>query len=62
MAVSADFTHILGLNFLITRNVNAPLPNGECPFDAALIANGLTNSLCSFRMTLGHDPERGGFM
>ena len=57
MAVSADFTHILGLNFLMSRNVNAPLPNGECPFDAALIANGLTNSLCSFRMTMGHDQS-----
>ena len=31
MAFSADFTHILGLNFLMTRNVNAPLPNVGMP-------------------------------
>ena len=57
MAFSADFTHILGLNFLMSRNVNAPLPNGVCPFDAALIASGITDSLCDFGMRLGHDQS-----
>ncbi len=57
MAFSADFTHILGLNFLMSRNVNAPLPSGVCPFDAALIANGITDSLCDFGMRLGHDQS-----
>ncbi len=56
-AFSADFTHILGLNFLMSRNVNAPLPNGICPFDADLIANGITDSLCDFGMRLGHDQS-----
>ena len=50
-AISADFTHMLGLNFQMIRNVNAPLPlaqNGGtrvCPFGAALRAKGVPECL-----------------
>jgi hypothetical protein len=47
LAVSADFTHMLGLNFQMIRNVNAPLPLAQtggarvCPFGEALRAKGV---------------------
>ena len=46
IAVSADFIHLLGLNFQMIRNVNAPLPLAQtggtrvCPFGDALRAKG----------------------
>ena len=47
MAFSADFTHILGLNFLMSQNVNVPFPSlpGEaqvCPFGEALQQRGFS--------------------
>ena len=47
MAFSADFTHILGLNFLMSQNVNVPFPSlpGEeqvCPFGDALQQRGFS--------------------
>jgi carboxypeptidase family protein/TonB-dependent receptor-like protein len=50
-AVSADFTHMLGLNFQMIRNVNAPLPlsltggTRVCPFGEALRAKGMPECL-----------------
>jgi hypothetical protein len=47
LAMSADFTHMLGLNFQMIRNVNAPLPLTQtggarvCPFGDALRAKGV---------------------
>ena len=60
MAFSADFTHILGLNFLMAREVNAPLPLSVtggarvCPLGEALEAGGLAPC---FRMRMGHDQS-----
>lgn len=57
---SADFTRLLGLNFLITRNVNAPLPLDQtggqrvCPFGTELSARGYNPC---FQMRLGHDQS-----
>ena len=47
MAFSADYTHILGLNFLMSQNVNVPFPSlpGEeqvCPFGDALQQRGFS--------------------
>jgi hypothetical protein len=50
-AVSADFTHMLGLNFQMIRNVNAPLPPSltggvrACPFAQALRGSGVPECL-----------------
>jgi hypothetical protein len=60
IAVSADFVHMLGLNFQMIRNVNAPLPldvtggTRVCPFGAALRANGLPEC---FQMTMQNDQS-----
>ena len=51
VAVSADFTHMLGLNFQMIRNANAPLPLAftggarVCPFGDALRAKGFPECL-----------------
>jgi hypothetical protein len=56
--VSAKFVHMLGLNFQMIRNVNAPLPLDQtggrrvCPFGEALRANGLPDC---FQMQMQHD-------
>jgi hypothetical protein len=58
LIVSADYVHMLGLNFQMIRNVNAPLPLAQtgglrvCPFAAALRANGLPEC---FQMQMQHD-------
>jgi hypothetical protein len=58
LAVSADFIHLLGLNFQMIRNVNAPLPlavtggTRVCPFRDALRARGLPEC---FQMVTQHD-------
>ena len=50
LAMSADFVHMLGLNFQMIRNVNAPLPLAQtggarvCPFGDVLRAKGLPES------------------
>jgi hypothetical protein len=50
-AITADFTHMLGLNFQMIRNVNAPLPlaltggTRVCPFGEALRAKGVPECL-----------------
>src|SRR5687767_1293932 len=60
IAVSADFVHMLGLNFQMIRNVNAPLPLAVtggarvCPFGDALRANGLPEC---FQMELQNDQS-----
>jgi len=58
LTVSADFVHLLGLNFQMIRNVNAPLPLDQtggrrvCPFGLVLRANGLPDC---FQMQMQHD-------
>jgi hypothetical protein len=58
--VSADFTHILGLNFQMIRNANAPLPlavtggTRVCPFQTALVAKGLPGC---FQMQIQNDQS-----
>ena len=58
MAFSADFTHILGLHFGFSRNVNAPLPLDQtggarvCPFTDRLNAAGISNGCLRMRMGL----------
>jgi hypothetical protein len=58
LTVSADFVHMLGLNFQMIRNVNAPLPLDQtggrrlCPFGEVLRANGLPDC---FQMQMQHD-------
>jgi hypothetical protein len=58
VTVSADFVHLLGLNFQMIRNVNAPLPLDQtggrrvCPFGEMLRANGLPDC---FQMQMQHD-------
>ena len=58
MAFSADFTHMLGLKFGMSRNVNAPLPLGQtggervCPFGRKLRSAGAPECL---RMRLSLD-------
>ncbi|HYR90042.1 MAG TPA: carboxypeptidase regulatory-like domain-containing protein [Terriglobia bacterium] len=58
LALSADFIHLLGLNFQMIRNVNAPLPLTQtggarvCPFGNALRAKGLPEC---FQMQTQHD-------
>jgi hypothetical protein len=58
--VSADFVHLLGLNFQMIRNVNAPLPlevtggTRVCPFGDALRAGGLPEC---FQMELSNDQS-----
>jgi hypothetical protein len=58
LTVSADFVHLLGLNFQMIRNVNAPLPLDQtggtrvCPFGPVLRANGLPDC---FQMQMQHD-------
>jgi hypothetical protein len=60
IAVSADFVHLLGLNFQMIRNVNAPLPLGvtggtrECPFGDALRAKGFPEC---FQMQMQNDQS-----
>jgi hypothetical protein len=60
IAMSADFVHMLGLNFQMIRNVNAPLPLAVtggarvCPFGDALRANGLPEC---FQMELQNDQS-----
>ena len=60
IAVSADFVHMLGLNFQMIRNVNAPLPldvtggTRVCPFGDALRANGLPEC---FQMEMQNDQS-----
>jgi hypothetical protein len=60
IALSADFVHMLGLNFQMIRNVNAPLPLDVtggmrvCPFGDALRANGLPEC---FQMTMQNDQS-----
>jgi hypothetical protein len=59
-AVSADFTHMLGLNFQMIRNVNAPLPLEQtggtrvCPFGVALRAKGFPEC---FQMQIQNDQS-----
>ena len=53
MSFTTDYTRILGLNFLLSRNVNAPL-NGVCPFAAEFSARGLNPC---FRMNLSNDQS-----
>ena len=58
LTVSADFVHMLGLNFQMIRNVNAPRPLAEtggrrvCPFGDLLRARGLPDC---FQMQMQHD-------
>jgi hypothetical protein len=58
LAASADFIHLLGLNFQMIRNVNAPLPLAltggarVCPLRDALRARGLPEC---FQMQTQHD-------
>jgi len=58
LAMSADFVHMLGLNFQMIRNVNAPLPLAQtggarvCPFGDVLRAKGLPEC---FQMQIQHD-------
>jgi hypothetical protein len=58
VTVSADLVHLLGRNFQIIRNVNAPLPLDQtggrrvCPFGEVLRANGLPDC---FQMQMQHD-------
>ncbi|MGE3508590.1 MAG: carboxypeptidase regulatory-like domain-containing protein [Vicinamibacterales bacterium] len=58
VTVSADFVHLLGLNFQMIRNVNAPLPLDQtggrrvCPFGEVLRANRLPEC---FQMQMQHD-------
>jgi hypothetical protein len=58
VTVSADFVHLLGLNFQMIRNVNAPLPLDQtggrrvCPLGDVLRANGLPEC---FQMQMQHD-------
>jgi hypothetical protein len=58
VTVSADFVHMLGLNFQMIRNVNAPLPLDQtggrrvCPFGDVLRAKGLPEC---FQMQVQHD-------
>jgi hypothetical protein len=58
MVFSADFTHMLGLKFGMSRNVNAPLPLGQtggervCPFGRKLRLTGAPECL---RMRLSLD-------
>lgn len=58
VTISADFVHMLGLNFQMIRNVNAPLPLDQtggrrvCPFGEVLRANGLPDC---FQMQMQHD-------
>jgi hypothetical protein len=60
LALSADFTHMLGLNFQMIRNVNAPLPlaltggRRVCPFGDALRAKGLGEC---FQMQIQNDQS-----
>jgi hypothetical protein len=60
VAVSADFVHILGLNFQMIRNVNAPLPlaltggSRVCPFRDALRAKGYAEC---FQMLMQNDQS-----
>lgn len=60
IAVSADFVHLLGLNFQMIRNVNAPLPlsvtggTRACPFGEALRAQGFPEC---FQMEMQHDQS-----
>jgi hypothetical protein len=60
IAVSADFVHMLGLNYQMIRNVNAPLPltvtGGArvCPLRDALRANGLPEC---FQMQMMNDQS-----
>jgi hypothetical protein len=60
IAVSVDFVHMLGLNFQMIRNVNAPLPldvtggTRLCPFGAVLRANGLPEC---FQMQMQNDQS-----
>jgi len=53
MSLTADYTRILGMNFLMSRNVNSPL-NGTCPFGPQLSAKGLNPC---FRMNLNNDQS-----
>lgn len=53
MSFIVDYTKILGLNFLIRRNVNAPI-DGVCPFGAEFSARGLDPC---FTMTLANDQS-----
>lgn len=58
LTFSADFVHLLGLNFQMIRNVNTPLPLEQtdgarvCPFGDALRARGLPEC---FQMQVQHD-------
>jgi hypothetical protein len=60
IAVSADFIHLLGLNFQMIRNVNAPLPlaltggTRVCPFRDALRAKGFPEC---FQMQMQNDQS-----
>jgi hypothetical protein len=60
VAFSADFTHMLGLNFQMIRNVNAPLPlaltggTRVCPFGDILRAKGLPTC---FQMQIQNDQS-----
>ena len=59
-AVSADFTHMLGLNFQMIRNANAPLPleltGGArvCPYADRFVAKGLSDC---FQMQIQNDQS-----
>jgi len=60
IAVSADFIHLLGLNFQMIRNVNAPLPlaltggTRICPFRDALRAKNFPEC---FQMQMQNDQS-----
>jgi len=60
MALSADFIHLLGLNFQMIQNVNAPLQLAQtggtrvCPFRDALRAKGLPEC---FQMQIQNDQS-----
>jgi hypothetical protein len=60
LAMSADFIHVLGLNFQMIRNVNAPLPLAQtggaqvCPFRDALRAKSLPEC---FQMQMQNDQS-----
>ena len=60
IALSADFVHLLGLNFQMIRNVNAPLPLAltggarVCPFRDALRAKGYPEC---FQMQMQNDQS-----
>ena len=52
LSFTADYTRIMGRHFLMRRNVNAPFPDGACPFAGDLAAAGFP---ACFRMILSND-------